>query len=163
MMCWGGNLQNTVFLPVSRYRTFALVWIRTGFNAHPDTAFFLTADQDPDPRANQCGSMRTGSQQSDYVVKQKLTVYKKNSPVLLEGSRAKNIPTGTQVVGTKAFIQGQKSRYISQVRSFVNFTVSGSGTAFPIRIRILIHSTTLHRVNTVPGHTNIQVLFSTTF
>jgi hypothetical protein len=34
------------------------LWIRIGFNANPDPAFYLNADQDPG-QPNQCGSGST--------------------------------------------------------------------------------------------------------
>jgi hypothetical protein len=39
--------------------TFQSVFrIRIGFNADPEPTFYLSADADPDPGANQCGSMQ---------------------------------------------------------------------------------------------------------
>jgi hypothetical protein len=52
---WRGFLQIH-----SEYRySLAVLWIRIGFNAYPDPAFYLNANPDPDPgsetNANQCG------------------------------------------------------------------------------------------------------------
>ncbi len=119
---WGGNLQNTV-LSVRYPGTFALVWTPTGFNAHPDPAFFLTADQDPDPRAKPM-RIRADRIQVVWLCRQnkswllKWKIYRYFLKVL-----GQKIPVPTYVgsrYGKKVFIL---PRYISWLCQFHGFWI----------------------------------------
>jgi hypothetical protein len=75
------------------------VWIRIGFNADPDRAFYLNADPDQESQIN------ADSDPGLTLLSKKLNFYMKN--ILKVGNRSKNIPTIHE--GTKAFKKGRKT------------------------------------------------------
>jgi hypothetical protein len=122
--------------------------IRTGFSANPDPdpAFYLNADPDPDPgcetNADPCECASRFLILVGLCCHKKLDFDMKNTVYLL---MPKNIP---------AYVPVQKPFWIAENQVYllilVNFLARGSGSAFPIRIRI---KPTRIRIRTL-GHTH---------